>query len=939
MTGPSVLAAALADRYIVQRELGTGGMATVYLARDVRHERNVAVKVLRADLASVIGADRFLAEIKTTAHLQHPHILGLIDSGEVAGTVFYVMPFVQGESLRERLRRETQLPIADAIRIATQVASALDYAHRHGVIHRDIKPENILLHDEQALVADFGIALAVTRSNDGKRATETGISLGTPQYMSPEQAMGERTVDARTDIFALGCVLYEMLAGEPPFAGPSAQAIIAKVMTVEPEPVATLRRSVPANVAAATMVALHKIPADRFASASEFSAALANPQYVAPEVAARRAAFGISMFTPRDIGAAAAIVVLAIIAALGWLRTGRGAPAELARFEIPFDATTNANQVHFTPDGSALVWSAGGAYWARRIDSLGVRRLRDAALAQSGIRDISPDGHAVLLSGRGGLAIASLTAGPARTLTSSTGGRGGAAWGSDGFVYFGFGSPDSTRRGIARVPANGGPIDTIAIVGDNRLVDAILALPDKRGLIVSLGYRNGVDSLASFDLGSRKLTMLALGGPEVRYVGAGYLLFANPQYIMAAPFDAKRLEFTQPPAPFIEVNTGIAALASSDNVLVYRARPDPQGDVGVELHPVIGAPRALPYVAEGVRFSGFSVSPDGRRFVATGTPVASSGAAAATQLVSNLYVYELPAGPMQRFPSTDREANGSWIPGGHSLAFVSFHVFRDSLQRDSAETSTLMRRPWDGSAPPDTIMARGGPIGKTALLGSNSWLPGGTRAIVQIGGTQGGGRGGGRGLGAPLALNGRAGDTAAQEAAGRAGGPGPGAGVGDLMLLTLGAPASSLHPIINTEFAETSPAVSPDGRFLAYQSNSSGRPEVYVSPIDGSARRQVSLNGGTMPRWSRTGDELFFRVQGAGAGNDTLYSAHIQRNTDLSVGEIKVVLTGASLAGGYAPLPGDTLFVMRPPAADARRPFIVVMNFAQELKRLFATTR
>jgi serine/threonine-protein kinase len=247
-------------------------MATVYLARDLRHERRVAIKLLRPDLAAVIGAERFLREIKTIAHLQHPHILGLIDSGEVGGTAYYVMPFVEGESLRDRLRREKQLPVADAVRIATEIAAALGYAHRHGVIHRDIKPENVLLHDGAALVADFGIALAISTAG-GSRMTETGMSLGTPHYMSPEQAMGEREITARSDVYALGVVTYEMLVGEPPFTGPTAQAIIAKVLTDEPRPPSGQRKTVPPAIEAAVLTALAKLPADRFGSAAEFAAA------------------------------------------------------------------------------------------------------------------------------------------------------------------------------------------------------------------------------------------------------------------------------------------------------------------------------------------------------------------------------------------------------------------------------------------------------------------------------------------------------------------------------------------------------------------------------------------------------------------------------------------------------------------------------------------
>jgi eukaryotic-like serine/threonine-protein kinase len=270
------LRSALADRYRIDRELGQGGMATVYLAHDLRHERKVAIKVLRPDLAAVIGAERFVREIRTIAALQHPHILGLIDSGEVQGTAYYVMPFIEGESLRDRLTREKQLPVADAVRIATEVASALDYAHRHGVIHRDIKPENILLHDGQALVADFGIALALT-SAGGTRMTETGMSLGTPHYMSPEQAMGEREITARSDVYALGAVTYEMLSGEPPFTGPTAQAIVAKVMTDEPRPLTIHRKTVPPHVEGAVLTALAKLPADRFDTAKQFAEALTTP--------------------------------------------------------------------------------------------------------------------------------------------------------------------------------------------------------------------------------------------------------------------------------------------------------------------------------------------------------------------------------------------------------------------------------------------------------------------------------------------------------------------------------------------------------------------------------------------------------------------------------------------------------------------------------------
>ncbi|HEY7029132.1 MAG TPA: serine/threonine-protein kinase, partial [Gemmatimonadales bacterium] len=281
MTINQRLSATLADRYRIERELGQGGMATVYLARDLRHDRPVALKVLRPELAAVIGADRFLAEIKTTANLQHPHILSLFDSGEADGTVFYVMPYVEGESLRDRLSREHQLPVDEAIQLAREIADALQYAHSHHVIHRDIKPENILLHGGHALVADFGIALAVSRSDGGTRMTETGMSLGTPHYMSPEQAMGEREITAKSDVYALGCVLYEMLVGEPPFTGPTVQAVVARVMTEEPRSLTLQRKTIPPHVEATVRKALQKLPADRFPSASAFAEALTHPGSIA----------------------------------------------------------------------------------------------------------------------------------------------------------------------------------------------------------------------------------------------------------------------------------------------------------------------------------------------------------------------------------------------------------------------------------------------------------------------------------------------------------------------------------------------------------------------------------------------------------------------------------------------------------------------------------
>jgi len=267
------ITSALAQRYGIERELGSGGMATVYLAHDLKHDRQVALKVMHPVLSAILGGERFLREIRIAAKLNHPHILALHDSGEAEGFLYYVMPHVEGESLRSKIDREKQLSIDDAVVLTRQVAAALDYAHQQGVIHRDIKPENILLHRGEAVVADFGIALAVTAAG-GERLTETGLSLGTPSYMSPEQATGSGELDKRADIYSLGAVLYEMVTGEPPLTGATVQAALAKLLSQPPMQPRVVRDSVPEVLDRAIMKALAKVPADRFDTAAEFAAAL-----------------------------------------------------------------------------------------------------------------------------------------------------------------------------------------------------------------------------------------------------------------------------------------------------------------------------------------------------------------------------------------------------------------------------------------------------------------------------------------------------------------------------------------------------------------------------------------------------------------------------------------------------------------------------------------
>jgi len=362
----------LADRYWIERELGRGGMATVFLAEDLKHHRRVAIKVLDPELAAAIGPERFLREIEVAARLQHPHIVPLLDSGDAGGLLYYVMPYVADESLRERLLRERQLPVEDALRLGAEVASALDYAHRHKVVHRDIKPENILLLDGQAVVADFGIARAIAVAG-GAKLTTTGTTVGTPLYMSPEQAMGSAELDARSDLYSLACVLYEMLAGQPPFTGATVESLVHQHLSVEPRAVSTLRTTVPQEVDRAIAKALAKAAADRFGTASEFAAAIATRPAPVAERAQPRGP-GPARHRARMLAVGAAIVVVAFLGLAASLKLGPFArwlggssPAHAARkewilvaeFDGPPDdsslAVTTRDLVSAALDQSAIV--------------------------------------------------------------------------------------------------------------------------------------------------------------------------------------------------------------------------------------------------------------------------------------------------------------------------------------------------------------------------------------------------------------------------------------------------------------------------------------------------------------------------------------------------------------------------------------------------------
>jgi hypothetical protein len=569
---------ALEGRYEIERELGQGGMATVYLARDQRHNRNVALKVLKPELAAVVGGERFLAEIETTAKLQHPHILPLFDSGEADGFLFYVMPSVEGESLRERLHREHQFPVDEAVGIAMNVAEALDYAHRHGVIHRDIKPANILLQDGKPIVSDFGIALAVGAAGGG-RLTETGLSLGTPHYMSPEQATGDRSVGSATDTYALACVLYEMLVGEPPFTGSTPQAVLGKIVTGDAPSAMAERKSVPPNVDAAIAKALERLPADRFASAHDLAAALGNPSFRHRQVVAW-ARGGVSRAWK---SAALGLGVTAGVFATGWaLERGRpGARTPVIRYEETFSegqemAGTFEGEMALSPDGDRLVYRGPGSQlWVRDRDRLTSVPVPGTA---GGVEpSFSPDGEYVAFrTEESELKVVSFADEPARTLVPGDLFPAGVAWGSDGHVYY----VTQTDLGILRIPADGGggPEFVTSPEAGEVVHRGPEPLPDGRGLLFQIegGTETRVGVL-DFETGARRVLD---AGRSPRYVPSGHVIYVSDDgALMAAPFDLDRMDASGPAIP---VETGVVPergsfVISPSGRLAYLANTSPTG--------------------------------------------------------------------------------------------------------------------------------------------------------------------------------------------------------------------------------------------------------------------------------------------------------------------------------------------------------------------------
>jgi hypothetical protein len=779
---------ALVDRYRIERELGAGGMATVHLARDLRHDRMVALKVMRPELLAVIGAQRFLAEIKTTASLQHPHILPLHDSGEVEGTVFYVMPYVEGESLRDRLQRDRQLPVDLAVRIAREVAGALDYAHRRGVIHRDIKPENILLHEGQALVADFGIALAVSRLESSTRMTETGMSLGTPHYMSPEQALGERSVDARADVYALGCVLYEMLTGEPPFTGPTAQAIVARVLTDAPRSLRAQRQTVPTHVEAAVHKALQKLPADRFASAADFAAALGDSAFrsegpSAPIAGGARSRLGA-------IAAGISIVTLGALAALGWLRQQEQPTTwTFISHATGEEGTFQFGSFAIAPDGQFYVYrgpAEGGTLqlWLKRRTELHATPLRGTNGAAFPF--FSPNGDWLAFFG-GGKLLKMPTAGGVPTVVANASTT--APWGAwlpNGKIVLG-----GTGYTLVEVDADGGevaPLDALSLASYGAVTP--IALPGTRGdfFFTACTVNCASSQMWVFDGRAAKGRRLLENAFPVGYID-GLMLYANNNTLFAAPFDLDRLELTGPGVPVLE--NALLSHLSRSGTLLY-AVGEVGANVSVEWVTRDGVSTPVDSTWKG-NFMHVAISPDGRRLAVDRDEGDAQG----------IWVGEIATGALSRITFEGQQnMRPAWSHDGARIAWVS--------AQDSSATIKTKRA--DGVGPTTTLLNRN--------AWDVEWSRDGEWLVYRQFNTR---------------------DT-------------------DDILAQRTRGDTTPVPIVSTPHFERAGTLSADGRYVAFVSSESGQDEIYVRPFPNSddGRWLVSVGGGSEPRWSRDGKELFY---------------------------------------------------------------------------------
>jgi Tol biopolymer transport system component len=852
-------------------------MASVYLCEDLKHDRKVALKLLKPELAAVLGAERFVVEIKTTASLQHPHILPLFDSGTADGFLFYVMPFIEGETLRDKLNRETQLGVDEAVRIAREVLDALLYAHEHGIVHRDVKPENILLHGGHAMVADFGIALAVSAAAGG-RMTETGLSLGTPHYMSPEQATAEKEITARSDVYSLGSVLYEMLTGQPPHLGGSAQQIIMRIITDVARPVTEIRKAVPPNIAAAVAKSLEKLPADRFESAKAFSDALANASFTSATFAGAAAgahAAAPKLFTRPFI--AVSVLAAASLAAAVWGWRRPEPPREVSRFSIvtpdsqAFAAVPTLITLAVSPDGRRIAYVGRGAtlgvtrLWIRAVDQLQATPLGGTENAGNPV--FSPDGKHIAFTSTSPRAIrvVAVGGGPVVTLADSLVDLGGVSWASDGYVYY---DGHLQGDGLARVRDSGGGKPEVATMPDTaageRYHNIPTALPNGRGVLFRVMLNSGESEVAVLDPRTGKHKILAKGVAGF-YAASGHLVYVTLDgTMMAAPFDLDRLTLTAeavPVAAGLAVGTQRVDVAMSTNgLLVYAAGAHAAGGVR-EVVWVTRDGTATPVDAQWTQpVTGRpALSPDGKTIaVATGVP----------GLQQQLWI-KRPGLPAVKL--SDDAGPPAWSPDGKTLVFTTL--------------TGMWFAPADGSSLPVKVRSGNNFQHRAPEYSRDGkWIVHSTNAGLFAARTDG--------------------DTALQR-------------------------------IVADQRGALQPALSPDGRWIAYMSAETGVSEIYVRPFPDwkSAKRQVSSGGGIDPRWSRDGRELFYRDP-----SPAMIAVPVMAGAAFATGVPKRLFSSQSLVQGGSAFDvsadGQRFLMSRAVGAAVQRPdeLVVVQNFFEELR-------
>ena len=891
MTDPVArLNTALEGRYAIERELGEGGMATVFLADDLKHERKVALKVLKPELAAVVGAERFLAEIKTTANLTHPHILPLFDSGEADGFLFYVMPHIEGESLRERIDREKQLGVDDSLAITQKVAGALDYAHQNGVVHRDIKPGNILLSAQgEPLVADFGIALAVAQAGAG-RITETGLSLGTPHYMSPEQATGDRDVDPRSDVYALGCVLYEMLAGQPPFSATTAQAVLVKILTADAPSITSERRTVPPHVGHALAQALEKLPADRFTSAAEFAAALGDESFTYKA----RARTSVAASTPEPLAAQApatmpgpwnrltiAMTTLAALfvalAARDWIQSPpipeAGVPTRAAVTGVDLATPGGGWRLTISPDGRSILKVEEGSIHMRTASDPEWRQLPNTE--GSGNPTFSPDGQSVAFSTAGGISTVSISGGPALPVTTS---GTNPHWGFDDTIVYNVGGA------LYRVGSSGGD-PQVLLESDSVSVRRPHLLPNGKAVVFGTGNAEN-SRILILEIETGEVRELIPSGNQPRYVSTGHLIYGHGDgALMGVPFDVETLQVTGAPVtllPSLAVLRGGASqfAVSKTGTLVYLTGGLVTGasstPVWVERD---GTAREIEpgwSVPGDPNYSSLTLSPNGDRLAIS---IRDSGGR------TDLWVKQLDQGPLSRI-TTDGTINRRpvWSPDGRSLTFIS----------DREGQQDVWTRRADASGSTDLVLSTATGIEEIAYSHDGTWLVYRERGVT-----------GGVGVGV------------------------------DIFAIRVGTDSVPV-PVAVSEFTERSPALSPDGRWVAYVSDESGQNEIYVRPFPDadSGLRLVSTAGGAEPVWAHDGRELFYRN-----GADSLVAVQVRTDSVFGWDSQVVLFSMAEYQRGnthpiYDVNPDDQRFVMlRIENQGATSEVYLVTNWFEELRQ------